>query len=138
MMAVYHRQRWVTADPEDPLPLAVEYMEKALKLDPSFQEANSLLSGFYFSGARTGTMPEEAYAKAREYAEKAIAVDETTALAQQTKASILWQYDRRWEEAERLCRRAAEIDPGVLEKLVERDLYYLGWQYSGPLKGQDT
>jgi TolB-like protein/Tfp pilus assembly protein PilF len=90
---------------------AIHYFEKAIEIDPRYQEAYASLSGAYFHRARTTTLSEEDYAKAREYGEKLIEVDDSAALAHSAKALILWMYDRKWKEADREYARARELDP---------------------------
>ncbi|MGW8179598.1 MAG: tetratricopeptide repeat protein, partial [bacterium] len=72
--------------------------------------------------ARTTTLSKGDYAKAREYGEKLIEVDDSTVLAHSFKARILWMYDRKWKEADREFERARELDP-----TLNSDADFLMW-----------
>jgi tetratricopeptide (TPR) repeat protein len=58
----------------------------------------------------------------RQFWEKLIEIDDTTPLAHQTKAELLWRFDNKWTEAESEYRRAAELDSSV-----EPDVNFLMW-----------
>ena len=55
--------------------------------------------------------PHDALPKAREAARKALALNETLAESWTTLAHIAAFYDWDWDEAERLFRRAIELNP---------------------------
>ena len=61
----------------------------------------------------------EAYTRAKEYARKALALDESVPSAHASLAWALFIYDWNWDEAEREFRRAIEltgdVDTGKIE-----------------------
>jgi len=89
---------------------AMGYFEEALRLQPEHSRA---LTGLADACCRMVqyTTAEEGYTKARGYAEQALALDGTLAEAHCSLAAIAWGHKREFEEAERLLRRAVELDP---------------------------
>lgn len=123
-----HFDRWVfTEDHATVFANAIQYLTKAIEIDPEFQAAYSLLSRVYFARARTVTLSDRDYAGARNALEKLIEADDSTILAHEAKAQILWQFERNWEGAETFYNLAKERDPsyqtgtGFLEWMGRRD-----------------
>ena len=96
----------------DGLRKAVEYLEEAVRLDPSYALAHAgladayvILSG-YSLAAQHETIP-----KARRAADRASTLDPTLAEPYATLALIAMNYDWDWAGADRLYRRAIELNP---------------------------
>jgi TolB-like protein/DNA-binding winged helix-turn-helix (wHTH) protein/Tfp pilus assembly protein PilF len=90
----------------------IGYFEQAIAVDPSYAlayvglaEANRALS---LSGEMRAT---EYMPKAKASAQKAIEIDDTLAEAHSALGFIVFWYDWDWNEAEKQCRRALELDP---------------------------
>ncbi|MBS1710056.1 MAG: tetratricopeptide repeat protein [Armatimonadetes bacterium] len=101
---------WKTT--EEGLKAAVNYFEQATKLDPDFALAYCGLADCYgFLGGQT--MPgREAWAKERELAEKALAIDPDLADAHLSLGMALASaFD--WKAGEREMRRSLEINPNL-------------------------
>ena len=67
------------------------------------------------AGARVETrvdasLPHEGFALAKEYAERALAIDETVAEAHTSLGWVLFIYEWKWEEAAKEFRRAIQLD----------------------------
>ena len=116
IMAQYHLGRF------SPESVVISYLESAISKDPNYQQAYESLANVRFHSTRSGTPSLEGYARAREVAERGIAVDESTALAHTMKARILWHWERKWREAEQEYVRAIELDPAFGE-----DIGFLDW-----------
>jgi TolB-like protein/tetratricopeptide (TPR) repeat protein len=91
---------------------AVDYFNRAIALDANYAPAYvgladsyALLSGFGF------TDPTEAVSKAREYANKALSIDQTLAEPHATLGLTRFQYDYDFAGAESEYKRAIEINP---------------------------
>jgi TolB-like protein/DNA-binding winged helix-turn-helix (wHTH) protein len=91
---------------------AIDYFEQAIKIDPKYALAYSGLADSYNLLDDWGsTPPRDSFPKAREAAEKAIALDDSLAEAHTSLAQFHGSYDWNWKEAEREYRRAIELNP---------------------------
>jgi len=91
---------------------AIDYFNRAIALDTNYAPAYvgladsyALLSGFGF------TDPTEAVSRAREYANKALSIDQTLAEPHATLGLTRFQYDYDFAGAESEYKRAIEINP---------------------------
>jgi Tfp pilus assembly protein PilF len=83
-----------------------------VEADPGYVEAWRLLARDCFNRAYQGLQPaDEAYAQAREYLNKALAIDPDYGRAHDGLASIAIGYDFDFEVAAREWRRALQLDP---------------------------
>jgi eukaryotic-like serine/threonine-protein kinase len=91
---------------------AIQYFEQAIAEDPEFAQAYAGLADSYSLQLDYRNVPvAEGFALAKEYAQKALALDDTVA---ETHASLAWShfaYDWDWEQSHREFRRAIELDP---------------------------
>jgi Tfp pilus assembly protein PilF len=91
---------------------AVDYFNQAIALDPNYAlayaglaDSYALLSGFGFM------LPAEAVPKAREFAGRAMAIDDSMAEPHTTLAYVMLGYDYDFVGAEREFKRAIELNP---------------------------
>ena len=90
----------------------IKYFEQAIALDPTYALAYTGLADSYSLHIDYRNVPvHEGHEKAKFYARKAIALDDTLAEAHASLAWSLFIYDWRWDEAAREFRRAIELDP---------------------------
>jgi len=90
----------------------IRYFEQAIALDPSYALAYTGLADSYSLHIDYRNVPvHEGHEKAKFYARKAIALDDTLAEAHASLAWSLFVYDWKWDEAAREFRRAIELDP---------------------------
>ncbi len=90
----------------------IKFFEEAIALDPTYALAYTGLADSYSLHLDYRNVPvHEGHEKAKFYARKAIALDESLAEAHASLAWSLFIYDWRWEEAAREFRRAIELDP---------------------------
>jgi serine/threonine-protein kinase len=86
------------------------HFERALTIDPNHAPSYVGLADYY---TVTDSMPASvAMPKAREYARRALGLDETLADAHASLAFIHYYADWDWRAAEAEFRRALELDPG--------------------------
>lgn len=91
---------------------AKELYEATIDRDPVFADAWAGLANTYVLMGTYGMMPaEDAFARARAAAERALAVDPDLAEAHTALANTLTNYFWDWDEAERRYRRAIELRP---------------------------
>ncbi|HEX9120864.1 MAG TPA: protein kinase [Terriglobales bacterium] len=92
---------------------AIRYYEQAIKLDPSNALAWVGLANARGSQADGGYLPvEESYRKAREAAERALALDANLAEAHAAMGWIKMSYDWDWAGADASYQRALALEPG--------------------------
>jgi TolB-like protein/tetratricopeptide (TPR) repeat protein len=90
----------------------IKYFEEAIALDPNYALAYTGLADSYSLHLDYRSVPvHEGHQKAKHYARKAIALDDSLAEAHASLAWSLFVYDWRWDEAESEFRRAIELDP---------------------------
>ena len=91
---------------------AIEYFKQAIAEDPGYAPAYAGLGDSYALDVDYRSIPvAEAYALAKEYAHKALALDESVPSAHASLAWALFIYDWEWDAAEREFRRAIELNP---------------------------
>jgi serine/threonine-protein kinase len=91
----------------------IRHFEQAIAEDPAYALAYTGLSDSYALEVDYRSIPvHEGFAKARDFAQKAIALDDSLAEAHTSLAWVLFVYDWNWVEAGRAFRRAIELDPG--------------------------
>lgn len=89
----------------------IDYLNRAIALDPGYAQAYSALAWNYINQDDWFITPREAGPKARELANKAIALDETDVEAHVVLAIENHWYEWDWAAAEREFKRAIELDP---------------------------
>lgn len=90
----------------------ITFFEKAIEIDPSYALAYVGLAEANRALALSGELPSSEYMpKAKAAAQKAIEIDDTLAEAHSALGFILFWYDWDWNEAEKQCKRALELDP---------------------------
>jgi TolB-like protein/tetratricopeptide (TPR) repeat protein len=106
----FHSPRGTEADDRK----AIEFLSQATRLDPRYalawselSRAWSALSGDFLEG----TPAQEAYAKAREAADRALALSPDLAAAHNARGDVLQLVDFDWRGAEAQYRRALELAP---------------------------
>jgi len=92
---------------------AIGYYEQAIKLDPGYAPAWAGLAGARSGQVGRGYLPvEEGYRKAREAAERALALDANLAEAHAAMGSIKLVHDWDWAGADASYQRALALEPG--------------------------
>jgi TolB-like protein/tetratricopeptide (TPR) repeat protein len=97
---------------------AIEYFQRAVQLDAGYALAYASLAEVY-AGQNTadllGIQPQEAYAKAREAALRALSLDDSLAEAHAALGSVKLFYEWDWGGAERAVERAFELNPNYVD-----------------------
>lgn len=93
--------------------LSRQSFEEAVRVDPGYAPALAGLGQWYVSQAFWADYPpEEAWARATDFAERALREAPDYWLGHTLKGSILANFERRWPEAEAALRRAVSLGPG--------------------------
>ncbi|HET6702639.1 MAG TPA: protein kinase [Gemmatimonadaceae bacterium] len=91
---------------------AIDFFEQAIAEDPAYALAYTGLADSFALLLDYRAVPvKEWHERAKEYARKALALDESLAEAHTSLAWSLFIYDWDWEGAAREFRRAIELDP---------------------------
>jgi len=91
---------------------AIKYFEQTLQEDPNYALAYyGLAEVFYAISYWANVPPHDAYPQAKEYARKAIEIDEDIGEAHAALGLVYTFYDWNWEEAEREMNKALELNP---------------------------
>jgi len=93
--------------------IGIEYFKKALELDPNFALVYASLATTYMVlGNNIFMPPDEAYPKAREFAERALELDDKLDQPYAVLAVIKQDYEWDFGGAENDFRKTIEINPG--------------------------
>lgn len=105
---------------------AKEFFEESLKIDPGYADAWAALGSAYKRmPIAAGVNPNEAFPKAKEAANRALKLDADHAEAQSVLGTVAFWYDWDYPRAERLLRRALELQPSSADSAL-----FLGHLYA--------
>ena len=97
---------------------SIDYFQQSRERDPGYAPAWAGLSQAYAGQAASGFVPvAEGYRRAREAAEKALALDPQLVDAHLAMGWIHIYYDWEWAAADASFRRALELEPGNAQVL---------------------
>jgi len=112
--AFYLRGHYFYARPSaENLARAIACYQQAVERDPRFALALIGIAGTYASlGIFALSPPRDTWLKAREFLERAVAIDSEIAEAHVLAGTRAMYYDRDWDAADRSFRRALTLNPG--------------------------
>lgn len=97
---------------------SLDALQRALKLDPSYEPSWTELSIVYGDMATSGLMsPDQALPKSRDAAQRAIELNPKSARAHVALAYLHMNDDWNWAEADREIRQALMLEPGSSDVL---------------------
>jgi len=97
---------------KESLKKGIECLQKAIEIDPGYPMAYIGTASYYNNlGFYHFHPPKAAFPKAKEAAEKALAIDDSLAEAHAALAFFKMLYEWDWEGAEREYKRALELNP---------------------------
>ncbi len=92
--------------------MAIDYFQESARQDEAFAPAYSGLADCYnLVSVYSRVPPAESYPRARELAERAIALDDNLAEAHASLGCALMRYYWAWADARRELERAIQLDP---------------------------
>ena len=92
---------------------SVDYFEEAAKLDPQFDPAYSSAAEVRVAMGRSGAATPETWKRAREAAQKALAINALNAEAHNALANVLFWREWNWPLAEQHFTHALAINPSL-------------------------
>ncbi len=101
---------WVERETTEGFNKSIEYLNKAIELDPNFSPAYAALSYTYTEASESHLSPSEAMPKAKLYAERALQIDDASIWANYQIAWVKMLYDWDWNGAESGFKRSQELD----------------------------
>ena len=105
------RYYWSKRNKAD-LERAIRQFAEAIQIDPNYALAHAGMADCYtLMGRHRYLSPDEAFPKARNYAKKALDLNDNLAEAHAALAAVLLSYDWDWKGAEDQLRRAIELNP---------------------------
>ncbi|MBU2494493.1 MAG: guanylate cyclase [Bacteroidetes bacterium] len=112
LKGLFHWYKWTPAS----IKKAMDYYKKAIQLEPEFAMAYSRLCGCYIFLGATGYMNTEiAYPVAKEYAEKALAIDDNIPETYSALGFVKLFFDWNFPEAEKLFIKSINLNSGQAE-----------------------
>ncbi len=94
---------------------AIECFQKAIEVDSKYAQAYAMIAGVYSYLGSTGQMrPDVAFNFVREYADKALAIDESIADGHIARGAYLLFYEWKWNDAYKSLTRALELNPAAI------------------------
>ena len=101
------------------------YFERAIEKDPDYALAYSGIADSYIGLANFNVLPpHEAYPQAREWALKALDLDDSLAEAHASMGIIKLFYDWDWRGAKQKFKRALELNPNYVTAYQTYALYF--------------
>jgi eukaryotic-like serine/threonine-protein kinase len=106
---------------------AQNFFRQAIQKDPNLALAYvGLADSYVYMGSQRWVPPQEAYSKAREALQKALALDQTLGEAHSSMGWMSWRYDWNWPEAEKEFKLALELDPNYVAG-QDQLAWFLAW-----------
>ena len=108
LKGLFHANKWTLQDAE----VAISAFHEAIETEPDFALPYSKLSVLHIYLGASGKRPmQEAFSRAKEYAQKAIQLDERAAESHEALANAYLYLEWNWGEAFRSTEKAIELNP---------------------------
>jgi adenylate cyclase len=115
----YHGNEWTEGGWEK----AADSFRQAIKIDPKYARAYAGLSNCYAELAGFSLPPREAIPRAREFAQKALELDDTLGEAHLALALVDYSYDFDWAGGEKEFQRAIALNSNYAAAHFEYGLF---------------
>lgn len=105
---------------------AIECFEKAFELEPTYAQAYAMAAGAYSHLGATGQMlPEKAFEIAKQYADKALDIDDSIAEGHIAMGSYYLFYEWKWDESFQSFQKAIALNPAATIAYQLLSFYYV-------------
>ena len=108
LKGLFYQNKWTLEDADN----ALNEYQKAIDMEPDFALAWFGLSSIYiYLGASGKSPPQDVYPKAKEYAQKAIQLDDRAAESHCALATVYFYHDWDWDKSLESLEKAIELNP---------------------------
>ena len=108
LKGMFHANKWTVEDTN----IAIDTFQKAIEMEPDFALPWTGLSNLHiYLGASGKRPPAEVYPKAKEYAEKAVQLDELSAESHGSLANVYFYYEWNWDKTMQSLDKAIQLNP---------------------------
>lgn len=116
---------WNRQTPDD-YRKAATHFEQAFETDPGYAQAWAMAANVYgILGAIGQILPEKAFAKVHEYADRALRLDDTVAEGHTAKASAYLTYEWNWKKGYEELQKAIQLNPHSTQANDLLSYYYV-------------
>jgi adenylate cyclase len=124
LKARYYQNKWSLTTSKK----AIELLEQAIQLDPNFALAYVLLSGAYgYLGATGKLLPGITFPKSKEYALKAIQMDDSLPESHLALSNIYFWGEWDWKKTIFHVNKAIKLNPSFAEAYQYKSLYLIAF-----------
>lgn len=104
---------------------SLQYFTKAIETDPNYAQGYSgMANTYYLLGLLGSEMPSKVFPQAKEYAEKALQIDDAFSEAHTILGLVKAQYEWDWEGAEKEFQHALSLNPNSSFTYYGFGIYY--------------
>ena len=104
----------------------IECCEEAISMEPAYAEAYAMAAGAYAYLGSTGQMiPGKAFETVKEYADKALQLDNTVAEGHIARANLQLYYEWNMEEGYKSLQEAIRLNPTAVDAYDMLGFYYI-------------
>jgi TolB-like protein/Flp pilus assembly protein TadD len=116
---------WNKLTPSD-IRKAIDCFEQAIVLEPGYAQAYALTAGAYsYLGGTGQIIPQKAFEIVKQYADKAMAIDDSVAESHIAKAGYYLFYEWHWEAAYNCLQKAIQLNPAATAAYELLGFYYI-------------
>jgi len=121
LKGLFYSNKWTLEDAEK----AMSEFEKAIRLEPEFSLPYVGMAGVHiYLGASGKRAPEQIFPRAKEYALKALALDDQAAESHWALASVYFYHEWAWDKALESLNRAIVINPSYADAYLLKAMWY--------------
>jgi len=115
LKGLFHQNKWTMEDAD----IALNEYQKAIDMEPDFALPWFGLSSInIYLGASGKRPPHEVYPKAKEYAQKAIRLDDRAAESHSALATVYFYHDWDWDKALQSLEKAIDLNPSFANSFL--------------------